>query len=54
LTTVDELVESLKVKFDLPSMSDDEGDLPIDLFVTFDPEVIGLAYNQGSIYLDFN
>ena len=44
-TQVDELVESLKVKFDLPSMSDDEGDLPIDLFVTFDPEVVGLAYN---------
>jgi len=48
------MTESLKASFDLPTMTDSEGDLPIELSVTFDPEVAGLAHNEGTIYLDFN
>jgi hypothetical protein len=48
------MTESLKASFDLPAMTDSEGDLPIELSVTFDPEVAGLAHNEGTIYLDFN
>jgi hypothetical protein len=48
------MTESLKASFDLPTMTDSEGDLPIELSVTFDPEVAGLAQNEGTIYLDFN
>ena len=48
------MTESLKASFDLPTMTDSEGDLPIELSVEFDPEIAGLAHNQGTIYLDFN
>jgi hypothetical protein len=48
------MTESLKASFDLPTMTDSEGDLPIEISVTFDPDIIGLAHNQGVIYLDFN
>ena len=48
------MTESLKVSFDLPIMMDSEGDLPIKLSVTFDPEVASLAHNEGTIYFDFS
>jgi hypothetical protein len=46
--------ESLKVSFDLPTMSDTEGDLPIELSVAFDPQTAGLELSDGSVTLDMN
>ena len=48
------MTESLKASFDLPTMSDTEGDLPIELSVAFDPQTAGLELSDGSVTLDMN
>jgi len=51
---LEDKIETLEISFALPPTEDFDGDLPIKLNVTFEPELDCMIFFDGSVFFDYN